>query len=120
MGNTTMLTPSLVFIIGFTVAPVLFLASAYFIAGYTLWLGGYRKTPHALLIYAAGVLTFIPVVLLVDPIQMGQRVHHLDRCVRRAGRHVVAGAVLRSPSTQDGTTLTDSTQLPTVIAQMSL
>jgi len=46
------------------------------IAGYTLWLGGYRwlarQTRHAFLIYAVVVLAFIPVVLLVDPIQMGR------------------------------------------------
>jgi len=46
------------------------------IAGYTLWLGGYRwlthQTRHAFLIYAGVVLAFIPVVLLVDPIQMGR------------------------------------------------
>lgn len=44
------------------------------IAGYTLWLGGYRwlagKTRRAFLIYIVVVLAFIPVVLLVDPIQM--------------------------------------------------
>jgi hypothetical protein len=44
------------------------------IASYTLWLGGYRwlarQTRHAFLIYAVVVLAFIPVVLLVDPIQM--------------------------------------------------
>lgn len=46
------------------------------IAGYTLWLGGYRwlarRTRHAFLIYAVVVLAFIPVVFLVDPIQMGR------------------------------------------------
>lgn len=44
------------------------------IAGYTLWLGGYRwlraRTRHALPIYGAVVLAFIPVVFLVDPIQI--------------------------------------------------
>lgn len=44
------------------------------IAGYTLWLGGYRwlagKSRRAFLIYIVVVLAFIPVVLLVDPIQM--------------------------------------------------
>ncbi len=48
------------------------------IAGYTLWLGWYRwlagRTHYAIWIYAAVVLAFIPVVLLVDPIQM-QRGH---------------------------------------------
>jgi len=46
------------------------------IAGYTLWLGGYRwlarQTRRAFPIYAVVVLAFIPVVLLVDPIQMGR------------------------------------------------
>ncbi|HEX2698109.1 MAG TPA: hypothetical protein VHM28_10405 [Anaerolineales bacterium] len=44
------------------------------IAGYTLWLGWYRwlrgKTAHASLIYGIIVLLFLPVVLLVDPVQM--------------------------------------------------
>ncbi len=44
------------------------------ISGYTLWLGGYRwlagRTRRASLIYIVVVLAFIPVVLLVDPIQM--------------------------------------------------
>jgi hypothetical protein len=46
------------------------------IAGYTLWLGLYRwlsrHTRRPFLIYAVGVLIFIPVVLLVDPIQMSR------------------------------------------------
>ena len=46
------------------------------IAGYTLWLGLYRwlirHTQHAFIIYVAVVLLFIPVVLLVDPIQMSR------------------------------------------------
>ncbi len=46
------------------------------IAGYTLWLGFYRwlrrKVRRPLLTYAAAVLLFIPVVLLVDPIQMSR------------------------------------------------
>jgi hypothetical protein len=44
------------------------------IAGYTLWLGVYRwlagRTRHAFVIYAVVVLAFIPVVILVDPVQM--------------------------------------------------
>jgi hypothetical protein len=46
------------------------------IAGYTLWLGLYRwltgHTRHAFIIYVIVVLLFIPVVLLVDPIQMSR------------------------------------------------
>ena len=46
------------------------------VAGYTLWLGVYRwlapKVRRPLLTYAAAVLVFIPVVLIVDPIQMGR------------------------------------------------
>lgn len=46
------------------------------IAGYTLWLGLYRwlaqHTRHAFVMYIAVVLLFIPVVLLVDPIQMSR------------------------------------------------
>jgi hypothetical protein len=46
------------------------------IAGYTLWLGLYRwlagHTRHAFVIYVGVVLIFIPVVLLVDPIQMSR------------------------------------------------
>src|SRR5262245_22245313 len=44
------------------------------IAGYTLWLGWYRwlrtRTARAPLIYGIIVLLFIPVVFLVDPVQM--------------------------------------------------
>jgi hypothetical protein len=44
------------------------------IAGYTAWLGTYRwlagRTRHAFAIYTAVVLCFIPVIILVDPIQM--------------------------------------------------
>jgi len=47
------------------------------IAGYTLWLGLYRwlarYTTRAFIIYIGVVLLFIPVVLLVDPIQMSRR-----------------------------------------------
>ena len=46
------------------------------IAGYTLWLGLYRwlarHTRRPFLIYAAGVIIFIPVVLLVDPVQLSR------------------------------------------------
>lgn len=46
------------------------------IAGYTLWLGLYRwlarHVRRPLLIYAAAVLIFIPVVFLVDPVQMSR------------------------------------------------
>ena len=46
------------------------------IAGYTLWLGMYRwlarRTRWAFIIYAGVVLLFVPVVLLVDPIQMSR------------------------------------------------
>jgi hypothetical protein len=46
------------------------------IAGYTLWLGLYRwiarQTRRAFLIYVGVVLLFIPIVLLVDPIQMSR------------------------------------------------
>ncbi len=46
------------------------------IAGYTLWLGLYRwlagRMRRAFFIYLAVVLLFIPVVLLVDPIQMSR------------------------------------------------
>ena len=46
------------------------------IALYTLWLGLYRwltrRTRRAFVIYVAVVLLFIPVVLLVDPIQMSR------------------------------------------------
>lgn len=48
------------------------------ITGYALWLGAYRwlarRTRHAIWIYTLVVLVFIPVVTLVDPIQM-QRGH---------------------------------------------
>jgi hypothetical protein len=44
------------------------------IAGYTLWLGWYRwlrsRTARAPLIYGIIVLLFIPIIFLVDPIQM--------------------------------------------------
>jgi hypothetical protein len=44
------------------------------IAGYTLWVGLYRwlrrRARYAFLIYALAILIFIPVVVLVDPIQM--------------------------------------------------
>ena len=63
----------------FTSLPVPVLAAIYVpfsIAGYTLWLGLYRwldrKTRRPLLIYALVVLAFIPVVLVVDPIQMSR------------------------------------------------
>jgi hypothetical protein len=46
------------------------------VAGYTLWLGLYRwlrrHSRRPLLIYVVGVLVFIPVVLLVDPVQMSR------------------------------------------------
>lgn len=46
------------------------------IAGYTLWLGTYRwlvqHTRRPFLIYAGAVLIFIPVVLVVDPIQISR------------------------------------------------
>jgi hypothetical protein len=46
------------------------------IAGYTLWVGLYRwvrqRARYAFLIYALAILIFIPVVVLVDPIQMGR------------------------------------------------
>jgi hypothetical protein len=46
------------------------------IALYTLWLGLYRwlirYTRHAFVIYVVVVLLFIPVVLVVDPIQMSR------------------------------------------------
>lgn len=46
------------------------------IAGYTLWLGLYRwlagRIQRAFVIYVVIVLLFIPVVLLVDPIQMSR------------------------------------------------
>ena len=61
----------------FTSIPFWVIAAIYVpfsIAGYTLWLGLYRwlarKTRRAWLIYAFIVLAFIPVVLIVDPIQM--------------------------------------------------
>src|SRR5512143_1653680 len=61
----------------FTALPPLVLFAIYLpftIAGYTLWLGIYRwlrgKTRYAFWIYAGLVLLFIPVVFLVDPIQM--------------------------------------------------
>lgn len=57
--------------------PLLVLAAIHLpfsVAGYTVWLGVYRwlagRTRHAFVIYTAIVLLFIPVVLLVDPVQM--------------------------------------------------
>ena len=61
----------------FFAVPLIVLAAIclpFSIAGYALWLGGYRslasRTRHAFVIYAAIVLCFIPVIILVDPIQM--------------------------------------------------
>jgi hypothetical protein len=46
------------------------------VAGYTLWLVIYhwlaRHTHHPFLIYLGVVLLFIPVVLLVDPVQISR------------------------------------------------
>ena len=57
--------------------PLIVLAGIYLpfsIAGYTLWLGGYRwlagRLRQAFAIYSVIVLVFIPVVILVDPVQM--------------------------------------------------
>ncbi len=61
----------------FFAVPLIVLAAIYLpfsIAGYTLWLGSYlwlaSRTRHAFVIYAVIVLSFIPVIILVDPIQM--------------------------------------------------
>jgi hypothetical protein len=46
------------------------------IAGYTLWVGLYRwlrqHARYSFLIYVGAMLVFIPIVLLVDPIQMSR------------------------------------------------
>ena len=71
------------------------------IAGYTLWLGGYRwlasKTRRAFLIYIVVVLAFIPVVLLVDPIQMQRNQFSLGNGYTVLTDALVGQVVMLSP-----------------------
>jgi hypothetical protein len=71
------------------------------IAGYTLWLGGYRwlagKTRHAFLIYIVVVLAFILVVLLVDPIQMQRNQFTLGNGYTVVTDALVGQVVMLSP-----------------------
>jgi hypothetical protein len=71
------------------------------IAGYTVWLGGYRwlagKTRRAFLLYVVVVLAFIPVVLLVDPVQMQRNQFTLDNGYTVLTDALVGQVVMLSP-----------------------